>query len=134
MVNDLIGDSLIRIKNATVRGKVDVELRHSKLVEEICRILKENKRIDDYEIGDSLVDSFRVIKVKLNDPTDVELEKIRDVKRVSRPGLRIYRGYREIKPVLEGYGFAILTTPKGVLTDSDARDKKVGGEVICEIY
>jgi small subunit ribosomal protein S8 len=128
MINDIIGDSLARMRNAIMRNQVEVELAKSKMVESICGILKDNKYIDDYSVAEGN------ILVKFNTIETEHKRKIKNLKRVSKPGLRIYRGYKEIKPVLNGYGISILTTPKGVMSSRDARKQKTGGEVICEVY
>lgn len=133
MTNDLIGDSISRIKNAVTRRKESVYLEYSKIIAAICDILKEDNWIADYEvIAAEKGNDGKQIRITLLGSQ--ELKTINEIKRVSKPGLKIYRGYRDLKPVLEGYGTAILTTPKGILTDVQARKQKVGGEVICEIY
>jgi len=131
MINDTIGDSLSRIRNAIMRNYKEVLLYNTKMVMEICRILKENKFIIDYAIDPE--NKFQII-VKLTQVEKDGIKLIKSLKRISKPGLRIYRGYLELERVLNGYGIAILSTAKGVMTDTQARKEHVGGEVLCEIY
>jgi small subunit ribosomal protein S8 len=130
MTTDTLGDSLARIRNAIMRKQKQVELQKSRMVAEVCRILQENKFIKEFDIKDDA----RVINVTLNYEDGESSKLVSSLQRVSKPGLRIYRGYKELRPVLNGYGIAIISTPKGVMSDRDARKNKVGGELLCEIY
>jgi small subunit ribosomal protein S8 len=142
MVNDTIADSIARIKNAVERNRKTVTLKHSRLVENIVSILKDNGFIEDFNLAsEEGVDKKandagfgKTIVLHLNYIEGEGKKKINKLTRVSKPGLRIYRGYKQLRPVLNNYGISILSTPKGVLTNIDARKQKVGGEVLCEIY
>ncbi len=130
MVNDPIGDFLARIRNAQLRKKETVEISATRMLISIAEILKSENFIESYEVVKGDVQDVIMIKLKyVNDePT------IRELKRVSKPGIRRYRGYREIKPIKSGMGISIFSTPKGVMTGNEAIKLKVGGEYICEIY
>lgn len=129
---DPIADLLTRIRNANVKMKDRVDVPYSNLKMEVVRILKEEGFIANYK---SLYNEGRrgSIRVFLKFSPEKELV-IRGIKRVSRPGLRQYRGYREIPKVRGSFGVTILSTPQGVLTDKQAREKKVGGEILCQVW
>lgn len=130
MVNDPIGDFLTRIRNAQERKKETVELPSSKMLEGLATILKEEGFINNFEVKNSDVQNEIMVSLKYVNGTPA----IRSLKRVSKPGLRKYRGYKEIKAIKQGMGINIFSTPKGVLTGKEARNQKVGGEYICDIY
>ncbi|MBI3752447.1 MAG: 30S ribosomal protein S8 [Deltaproteobacteria bacterium] len=128
---DPIADMLTRIRNANhARHKV-VEIPSSKLKLEVAKILKEEGYIKDYEL---IKDNKQgVIKIQLKyDPSKKEV--IATIKRVSKPGLRVYVKKDRIPKVLNGLGISILSTSKGILTDKQAREIGVGGELICTVY
>ncbi len=134
MMTDKIADMLIRIKNAQMRRKEEVEIYpYSKLKEAILKILKEEGFIEDYTFVDDENPARRKLIVKLRYYPDGS-PMITDVKRVSKPGRRVYKGYRELKPVMNGLGIAIVSTSKGILTDKQCRKLKVGGEVLAEVW
>lgn len=130
VVNDPIGDTLTRIRNAYLRSYDEVVVLHTKTVLDILDILKKSNYVEDFEVVE--LKPAKRINVRLkyinNEPA------VSEVKRVSKPGLRQYIGYREIPKVLNGYGIAILTTPNGILTGNEARKLKVGGEFLCTVY
>ncbi len=130
LINDPIGDALTRIRNAHARQKTEVSFPHSKMLEAIVGILKDEEYIEDYEIVGDKSEKCLSIKLKYIDGKPA----IRFLKRTSKPGLRKYIGYRDVKPVLNGLGISILTSPKGVITGKQAVEKKLGGEFICTIY
>ncbi len=132
MVTDTIGDFLTRIKNAQQRKRKEVVVPSSKIVKAIAQILKEEGFIDDFAeegINGNVQNQLR-IKLRYVNRKCV----IRNIRRVSKPGVRIYLGYRDIPNVVSGTGIAILTTSKGVMTGENARKMKVGGEYLCEIW
>jgi small subunit ribosomal protein S8 len=133
MVNDLISDSLARIKNALDRNRSEVTLLNSKLVKNICDILVSENYASKVEVTKGEGD-YKVINLHLNLENKDKSKRIQNLKRVSRPGRRIYKGYRDLKPIRSGYGVSVLSTPKGVMTDKDARKKTVGGEIICTVF
>ena len=133
-IGDPIGDMLTRIRNAIMVGHGEVAIPHSKVKEEIARILKEEGYIEDYMVGKEK--PFKWIRVRLK---YVGLHRdrrsvITGLKRVSKPGRRVYTGHRDIPWVRSGMGIAILTTPKGVMADREARRRRVGGEILCYVW
>lgn len=128
--NDIIGDALTRIRNAHQRSYKDVNLIYSKLVLRIAEILKEKGYIEEIEVKEEKVGQSIDIKLKYVDGKPA----ISNLKRISKPGLRKYTIYKNIPRVLNGLGFAILSTPEGVISDDEARKKNVGGELLCTIY
>lgn len=131
-MTDPIADLLTRIRNALMVNHDQLSLPASNLKLEICRILKEQGYIEDYsEEGDDAVSrSIRII-LKYGDNGE---PPIRRMQRVSKPGRRVYSRAEDLKPALNGLGIGIVSTSKGLLTDSQARDLRVGGEVLCEIW
>ena len=127
MITDPIADLLTRISNAVRAGHEQTSVPYSKLKATILDVLKKNKFIADFKVAKS--GSFDEIEIKLNP----EMQKL-NLKRVSKPGRRIYLKKNQIKPVLRGFGISVLSTPKGVMTGSEARKNGVGGELICEIW
>lgn len=131
MVNDVIADFLSRIRNAQQRKKEIVEIQSSKMVESLAKILKEEGFVSNYGVKE--VDGRNVLSVELKYDKKGR-PAISELKRVSKPGVRKYRGYKELKPVMNGMGISILSTPKGVITGKQAISHKVGGEYICDIW
>ncbi len=131
MMTDPIADLLNRIRNALMAGHETAQMPHSRIREEIVRILKD----EGYLIGYSLVEHEPVgfIKVILKYQHD-RSPTITRLKRISKPGRRVYTGKDEIPSVLGGLGITILSTSRGVMTGNAARDQGVGGEVLCEVY
>ena len=123
---DNIADALIRIKNGYQSGKLSVELRYSKLVFNLMKLLEEEEYLEDISKDD------QVIKVVLK-YTDRK-PAIVDIKRVSKPSLRVYKGVADLPSVLNGLGIAVISTPKGLLTDKKAKKLKVGGEVLAFVW
>lgn len=133
-MTDPIADFLSRIRNAIMAGHRVVEIPASKIKKEITRILFEQGYILNYKFIDSDKPKDRVIKIALKyDPQD-HTSAIRNLHRISRPGLRQYTGYKDMPRVLNGLGIAILSTSRGVMTNKKAADLKIGGEVLCYVY
>ncbi len=126
-VTDPIADLLTRIRNATRAQKTLVHAPYSKLKESIAEVLKEHGYILDSKAVGEGVEKELMIELYDN-KTDLHL------KRISKPGQRIYLKSREIPRVLEGLGLSIISTPKGVMSGDKARKEKVGGEYLCEVY
>jgi small subunit ribosomal protein S8 len=126
---DTIADMLTNIRNANKALKPQVLMRHSKQKESVARILKQEGFISDYSV---IGDTKRELQINLK----IKARKgvIEGIKRVSKPGLREYVGVDEIPRVLGGLGVAIISTPKGVLTGQEAREQKVGGEVLAHVW
>lgn len=127
---DPIADMLITIKNAQAVGKLTVKIPFSKIKLEIAKILKKEGFINEVEEKGRRKKSL-IIFLKYDEE---KKPAISGVKRISKPGQKIWKGYREIRKVKGGYGIAIISTPRGLMTDSQARKQKVGGEILCEIW
>ena len=123
-------DLLTKIKNAQAVKKESVKVPYSKMDEAILDILTRNKYLADYEKKGRGYKKVLDIKLKYNEDGGV----INGVKFVSKPSRKIYIGYRDLKLVKHGYGIAILGTPKGILTNKEARKMKIGGEMMFEIW
>ena len=131
-MTDPIADLLSRIRTAHSANHDRLDVPASKLKIEVCRLLKEQGYIESYELLDE--DSIHhQIRVVLRYTPDGE-PLIRHLQRVSKPGRRVYRGADELKPVLNGLGVGILSTSQGLLTDREARERSIGGEVLCEVW
>jgi len=128
-LSDPIGDMLARIKNAQVRNHTKVTLPSSKFKAKIADVLKSEGYIIDYKINDDKKPSIE-INLKYNSGNPV----INTIERVSKPGRRIYSSASSLPKINNGLGIAIVSTPQGVMTDIDARKKKLGGEIICKVF
>lgn len=133
MVIDPISDFLTRIRNAQQAGHRIVEIPASKTKKKITEILYEHGYILKYKFEDT-ADNQGVIKIALKFDNNTKEPVIKNLKRVSTPGLRQYRGTGELPRVLSGLGIAIISTSKGLMTDKQARAQGIGGEVLCEIF
>jgi small subunit ribosomal protein S8 len=130
MMTDPIADMLARIRNACQAKHKRVDMPVSKLKAEIARILKENHFIHDYKLLDD--GRFGVLRLYLKYYDDRPV--IRNVQRISKPGLRKYAGVQELPKVRSGMGIAIVSTSQGLMTDREARTRKVGGEVLALVW
>ncbi|NLT02980.1 MAG: 30S ribosomal protein S8 [Bacteroidales bacterium] len=131
-MTDPIADYLTRLRNAIKAKHRVVEIPASNLKKEITKILFEKGYILNYKFVEDGPQGSIKIALKY-DPVN-KVNSIKSLKRVSTPGLRKYVGYRDMPRVLNGLGVAILSTSKGVMTDKEAREQKLGGEVLCYIY
>ncbi len=130
-VNDPIGDMLTRIRNAQMRGKSTVSTPASKLRAWVLDVLADEGYIRGYEKSETANGQGElVISLKYYEGTPV----IRELRRVSTPGRRVYMGVKDIPTVRNGLGVSIVSTPKGVMSDAAARAANVGGEVLCTIF
>lgn len=129
---DPISDLLTRIRNANLRLKDRVDVPFSKIKMEIVRLLKDEGFIANYKFLHNGNKSGNIRVFLKYSPAKEAV--IRGIKRVSRPGLRVYRSYRDIPRVRGGFAVSILSTPRGVLTHKQAKEKKVGGEVLCQVW
>ena len=130
-VTDLIADQLTVIRNGLMAGKKSVIIKRSTLLEGLMKIIKEEGFIENYKvIEDNKQGLIKVYLKYLEDGASV----IENLERVSTPGLRRYIPSEKIKSVLGGSGIAILSTSKGLLTDKDAKEQGVGGELICRVW
>ena len=128
MVNDIIADMLTRIRNANQMKYDTVEVLVSKMTKEIARILKAEGYISEYTVTDNKM----TLNLKYSEGKKERV--ITGLKRISKPGLRVYAKHSELPKVLNGLGIAIVSTSKGIMTDRDARKENLGGEVLAYIW
>ena len=129
-LSDPIGDMLARIKNSQIRSQKKVEMPSSKFKTKIAAVLKEEGFIIDYKVEENDKKQNLVIVLKYNFGNPV----INTIERVSKPGRRIFSSAESLPKINNGLGIAIVSTPKGVMTDIDARKQRVGGEIICKVF
>jgi len=129
-MTDPVTDMLNRIRNAQLAGREQVVIPFSNLKYEIAKILEREKLIEGVEKKGRKAKRFFEITLKYNDGVPA----ISGLKRVSKPGQRIYLPSYQLKPVKGGYGISIVSTPKGLMTNKEAKKQKIGGEVLCEIW
>tara|TARA_Y100000590_G_scaffold322197_1_gene364820 strand:- start:2837 stop:3232 length:396 start_codon:yes stop_codon:yes gene_type:complete len=129
-LSDPIGDMLARIKNAQMRNSKKVFMPSSKFKSKIAEVLKNEGYIIDYKISNEEKKNTLEISLKYNSGNPV----ISTIERVSKPGRRIFSSVESLPKINNGLGIAIISTPKGVMTDIDARKEKVGGEIICKVF
>lgn len=143
MVNDPISDFLARIKNGCLAKKDFVQAPYSKIKKEIASVMLKNGYLEKVEIEKtSLNEKAEKNKKQKNARKEIKVSlkyengepKIENIKRVSKPGMRIYIDKNSIPYVLNGYGMAVISTSKGLMTDKQARKAKIGGELICKIW
>ena len=129
-LNDPIGDMLARIKNSLLRNHKKVELPSSNFKVKIAEVLKNEGYIVDHKISSIENKAILQIELKYNYGSPV----ISTIQRVSKPGRRIFSSAESLPKINNGLGIAIVSTPKGVMTDIDARKNRVGGEIICKVF
>lgn len=131
VVSDPIADMLTRIRNAGMARRSETTMPSSKILVEIAKILQQEGYIRGWEVQESK--PFNNLIVYLKYASD-RRHSIRNIRRVSKPGLRVYAGKNEIPRVRNGLGIAILSTPQGVITGQEARRRGIGGEILCTVY
>lgn len=131
-MNDRIADMLTRIRNANIMKYDTVEVLGSKMTEEISRILKSEGYISDYSVEKSPKGNKILLNLKY--ANNKKEKVITGLKRISKPGLRVYAKASELPRVLNGLGIAIISTSEGVMTDKEARGKGLGGEVLAYVW
>lgn len=131
MVNDIIADSLTRIRNASMRRLEVTTLYYAKIVVSILEVFKTKGFIKDYKVNDK--DGKQSIMVQLA-YDDQGRSAINEVKRISKPGRRVYKGRSELKRFKNGYGTIVVSTSKGVVANDEAYKANVGGEALCSIW
>jgi len=131
-MNDRIADMLTRIRNANIMKYDTVEVLGSKMTEEISRILKQEGYISDYSVEKNI--KGNKITLNLKYANNKKEKVITGLKRISKPGLRVYAKASELPRVLNGLGIAIISTSDGVMTDKEARNAGLGGEVLAYIW
>jgi len=130
MVKDQISNLIIALKNASMTGKDTVTVPSTKIVVSILEVLKKKNYIESFEVSGKIPNNVVNVSIKYENGNPA----IHDVKRVSKFSQRIYKGFKSIRPVKNGYGMLVITTPEGILTDKEVADKKVGGEVLFQIW
>ena len=131
MVNDIIADMLTRIRNASAMKYKTVDVLGSKMTREIARILSSEGYIEGFEEKTEGASKLLTLNLKYGDKKE---RVITGLKRISKPGLRVYVKSDEVPRVLNGLGIAIVSTSKGIMTDREARKQNLGGEVLCYIW
>ena len=131
MMTDPIADMLTRIRNAVRIERPHVEVPASKVKRGLAEVLKREGYIWDW--NESEADKFPLIHIELKYGPNGE-RVIRHIKRVSKPGRRIYNGATQLRPILNGLGISIVSTSRGVISDREARQQNLGGEVLCEVW
>lgn len=141
MVNDTLSDMLTRIRNAQLAKHTKVDVFNTKTNKKITEILEKAGFIKTYYVLESSKKTTsnqsnpsREITIYLKYLTQAQIPCISKIRRISSPGLRLYSGYKDLPKCLNGMGLIILTTSKGVMTDQEAKRKKLGGELLCSIY
>jgi len=148
MMTDPIADMLTRIRNANRIESPAVDMPHTKLKQHLAQVLKDEGFVLDYQVGHFADDGSghpvfqtpvdesqpkKTLRVFLKYGPDGE-RVIRHIERMSRPGLRRYRSYKELRPVLQGQGISVLSTSRGVMSDRQARTQRLGGELLCTVW
>jgi small subunit ribosomal protein S8 len=138
MVNDTISDMLTRIRNANLAYKTTVSVSKTKTHQNLCEILEKEGFIEKFSSSDTNENEL-IIHLKYQKNISIGLGGlgkpcITNLKRISKPGLRIYTNYKEIPKVLGGIGIIILSTSRGLMTDRQARVSRVGGELLCSVW
>ncbi len=130
---DTIADALIRIKNAYMARRLETVLTYSKTIKAICEVLEKEGYITSFkEIEVGSRKQFKGFSVELR--YEKRMPAVTEVKRISKPGLRVYKGKTGLPYVLNGMGIALISTPKGIMTDKQARKEGVGGEVLAYVW
>ncbi len=128
---DPIADMLTRIRNAILVNKNEVTLPHSKIKESIAKLLKDSNFIDHVDVVE-LPSVGRLLKILINDENSNSV--ITEIKRISKPGRRIYASSKEIPHIKKGRGMVVISTSQGIMSGDSARLLNLGGEIICQIY
>ena len=132
MITDSIGNYLTKIRNAILANHRMVDIPSSGIKKEMTKILKDQGYILNYKLVDEKPNSF--IRIALKYDAITKISAIKSLIRASKPGLRKYASCADLPRVLNGLGIAIISTPKGVMSDIDARKQKIGGEIICKVF
>lgn len=130
-VNDPISDMLTRVRNAGMARQSETTMPATKILVAIAKILRDEGYINDFRVTEQRPQDRLVIALRYGPD---KRHTIREIKRVSKPGLRVYAGKDEIPRVRSGLGIAIVSTPQGVLTGYEARRRGIGGEVLCTVF
>ena len=131
MHSDPIADMLTRIRNANQALHPEATMPSSKLKEQIAKILSEEGYVDSYKVEDARVGKALTVRLRYQNG---RVRVLKGIRRVSKPGHRVYKGASDISRVAGGIGVSIVSTSEGLLTDREARRRNVGGEVLCEVW
>ena len=138
MVNDSISDMLTRIRNACLIKKTTVLIPLTRISQQIAQILEKEGFIQSFQVSQTDKFNYLVLKLKYRSKQTYSGKKkescITNLKRISKPGLRIYSNHKEIPRILGGAGIVLLSTPQGIMTDREARSLGIGGELLCSIW
>lgn len=136
MVNDNISDMLTRVRNACMVKKSTVLISYTRINQQIAQILEKEGFIQSFQISPDSKNLLLRLKYRSKQLKIGKAKEscITNLKRISKPGLRIYANHKEIPRILGGAGIVILSTPEGILTDRDARSRGIGGEILCSIW
>jgi small subunit ribosomal protein S8 len=129
-ITDPIADFLTRVRNASKAKKLRVDIPASNMKKSLAEILKKQNFIKDYSVVEDNKQNLLRVELKYTNGSPA----INGLKRISKPGLRIYKNSGELPKVLNGLGVAVISTPKGLLTDKEAKTQSVGGEIVCYIW
>lgn len=129
-MSDPIADMLTRIRNAVLREHRSVTIPASKIKENIAKVLNSEGFIESYSIEGEGVEKRLTIQLKYDTRRD---SVIRKIERISKPGLRIFKGFADLRPLLNGQGIYIVSTSKGLMSDRQCKENRMGGEVICAV-
>ena len=134
MFNDTISDVLTRIRNANLRKSEKVFIPFTKMSHQICEILKKQGYIQSFQVESFQTKPFQQVSLNLKYRGASKKPCITNLRRISKPGLRIYANYKEIPRVLGGMGIVIISTSQGVMTGQEAQSRQIGGELMCSIW
>ncbi len=136
MVNDSISDMLTRIRNSSLAKKAIVSIPSTRINQQITQILEKEGFIQSFQISEDTKNLVLRLKYRSKEVYNGKVKEscITNLKRISKPGLRIYANHKEIPRVLGGAGIVILSTPNGIMTDREARTRGIGGEILCSIW
>jgi small subunit ribosomal protein S8 len=131
MTIDQLSNMLSSIKNAAMVGRPFIEVVYTKENEEVAKRLKEEGFLKDLKVFKESGKSYKMMRLDIS--YDNGIAKISDVRRISKPGRRVYKGFKEMPVVAGGYGVLVVSTSRGILTGKEAKKRKLGGELICEV-
>lgn len=136
MVNDSISDMLTRIRNSSMAKKAVVSIPSTRINQQIAQILEKEGFIQSFQVSEDTKNLILRLKYRSKEVYNGKIKEscITNLKRISKPGLRIYANHKEIPRVLGGAGIVIISTPNGILTDREARTRGIGGELLCSIW
>ena len=136
MVNDSISDMLTRIRNSSMAKKAIVSIPSTRINKQIAQILEKEGFIQSFQISEDTKNLIIRLKYRSKEVYNGKIKEscITNLKRISKPGLRIYANHKEIPRVLGGAGIVVISTPNGIMTDREARTRGIGGEILCSIW